>query len=62
MKQTVVNALSAAAAMKVDEIAMGIPYTNLWRVTEADRLEYMQEFYLILKTCMIHGISGWAPK
>ena len=54
--------MSAATAMKVDEIAMGIPYTNMWRCSEADRLEYMQEFYLVLKTCIINGISSWSPK
>ena len=54
--------MSAAAAMNVEEIAMGLPYTNIWTRSEAQRLEYLQDFYLVIKMCMLNGISGWLPK
>ena len=60
--ETVTNAMSAAAAMKTEEVAMGLPCTNMWACTEATRLEYLQEFYIAVKTCMINGIGRWMPK
>ena len=62
MKTMVYEAMSAAATVQTEEVAMTIPYRNLWCITEFEYVEFFQLFYKTIKSYMLFGISKWTPK